>query len=74
MQPDQDKNITLTKKLLKAETITHKCGCQLKKVGDSWQISNYCYAHMPNYRKRSYKVVKLRYKKRGRGYTKSNKK
>ena len=48
----------------------HKCGCISEQHGIVWTISEYCKQHTPNYAKKADKVVHLKNKKTGRGYTK----
>ena len=40
----------------------------------SWVADTYCYLHQPNFQKKADKIMHKRNKKRGRGYTKSDKK
>ena len=49
---------------------SHKCGCISEQHGILWTISEYCKQHTPNYVKKADKVVHLKNKKTGRGYTK----
>ena len=58
------------------EKITKRCecGCTMKQEEEMWTVNTYCSAHQPNFQKKADKLMRRKDKKRGRGYTKSNKK
>jgi len=58
----------------KTDYWNHRCGCILKREEDWWAIERRCATHTPNYDKLVIKMEKRRKRKRGKGYTKSNKK
>ena len=64
----------MTKTKDKTDLWFHECGCRFRKEDSMWSIENYCKRHSPNHKKKTDKLIKRREKKRGRGYTKSNKK
>ncbi len=55
-------------------TKKHSCGCTVKQDGIMWTVNTYCPVHQPNFQKKADKLMSRKDKKRGRGYTKSDKK
>jgi len=56
------------------ETWEHKCTCIFEKSGIAWVIKKRCKKHTPDFQKKADKIMRKRLRKRGRGWTKSDRK